>query len=387
MKRAILLVPGFGRHEQLDARDKLIKSLQLYTDGWETDFATPVSDNGINVVTGTATSQTKESTTIELSVFEAYWADLIPDWTDESPISRFQRGTSLIGYWAVGGLVRAAFQRRLPRRTTYGLIFAGLLLTLWYVVVISVLLQALALGDVGKDGVFYSVLQALNAEAIFDDVVEAVAGWSIVVFLVGFMGLGWLERISNVAAFTRAYLMDLVTGDDGLGVQAKAKNRVLQTLSFIYSQEGDEAFDEVYVIGHSLGGAIAIDALAEYESMFEKTVLFTWGSAVGALAEQESLIEDEIAKFYESDVKLKTWVDIVFKSDVMGSVVPVPEKEGNDGNREPYDKIFPDVVVPKLPRGYSMFSGKTHELYYLNQTAMTFLVAPFNDLPTVESST
>lgn len=79
-RRAIVFIPGFSKREQNKARDDLVQSLLHYTDGWDTAIEDTKTDDGKNVVTVSAKAR-HGMAAYELDVFEAYWGDLIPDWT------------------------------------------------------------------------------------------------------------------------------------------------------------------------------------------------------------------------------------------------------------------------------------------------------------------
>ena len=83
-------------------------------------------------------------------------------------------------------------------------------------------------------------------------------------------------------------------GEDRIGIRAKARTRVVDLLDSVY--DGDEPYDEVHVIGHSLGSVIAVDALSEYGPELTRTTLHTWGSMLSLLILQEQLLERELSK-------------------------------------------------------------------------------------------
>ena len=69
---------------------------------------------------------------------------------------------------------------------------------------------------------------------------------------------------------------------------------------------------------HSLGGAIAVDALAECGADLRRTTLHTWVAMMGLLSHQEVLVEREVAKIYATPVQINNWVDIVFWPGLAG---------------------------------------------------------------------
>ena len=385
IRRAIILVPGFSKREQNSARDELVQSLLHYTDGWDCAVADAKKNEGQDVVYVTANARQGDAAFC-LGVYEAYWGDLVPDWSHESPWARFKRGTSLISYWVVGGIAKALIRRELPQRTMVAMVLTGLALLLWYVVVFLVLLKAIAdgtsPGTTELPKLLTDITDLIGVTDWLTTTAGTIAAWPISVFLIGLLGLGWLERIVNISAFTKAYLRDDVIGEGTVGLRAKSRKRVLAVLDHVYERQGDDAYDEVYVVAHSLGGGIAVDALAEYGDRLGKTTLLTWGTAVGALVQQEPLIEAEIRKFYDTDKPIRNWVDVVFPGDFMGSKVPVPLRAQRDkGGDRRVKQIFPDTVEPPLPRGYLPFSRAVHDGYYRCEDAVLMLVKPGEDLP------
>lgn len=375
-KRAVILVPGFGKQEQLEARDRLVDAMTHYSDGYNTSTEEGAESGGLQSTVVRATARQGAQDASEIHVFEAYWGDLIPDWGQESPWARVKRGLALIRYWAWGGMVRAMARQELPRRTIVVMMIAAVLLLLWYFLALTVLAQALAGSEAGGSPEWVKSL--VGFLGLTD---EQIASWGalgsapIVAFVVGFLGLGFIERIANVAAFTKAYLRDDIIGDGTIGLRAKARHRVLPVLDHVY--DSDHGFDEVYVVAHSLGGAIAIDALAEYGDNLSRTTLFTWGSSIGVLVQQEPLIEQEIAKFYSADPRIRNWVDVVLPGDYMASTVPLPVLP--DGTTVP--RLFPETVVPALPKGLGLSGAARHDFYYRSEDAILMLLKPAEDLP------
>lgn len=211
---------------------------------------------------------------------------------------------------------------------------------------------------------------------------KTITAWPISLFLISLLGLGWLESVVNVSAFTKAFLRDDVIGDGMVGLRAKSRKRVIEVLDHVHAQSGDKAYDEVYVVAHSLGGGIAVDAVAEYGDRLKNTTMITWGTALGALVQQEPLVEAEIRKFYTSETKIKNWVDVVFRSDYMGSKVPIPLRENRQaGQSRHMDVTFPKTIEPPVPSGHMPFSSIIHEGYYRSETAVLLLVQPAEDLP------
>jgi len=365
-KRAIILVPGYQKREQLEARDQLVESIDYYTDGYQISVGEGVTgSDGFNSVSVTAKSR-EDSSEVELQVYEAYWGDLIPDWENETPVSRFLRASRLLGYWVFGGLARSIIKRTLPSRSAVALALAGFGLFLWYVLVFTVLLQAFNSAGISAPewlSNFFTWL-GLNTDDMSKKL-ESVLTWAPILFLIGLFGVGRLESIASVADFLKTYLRDEPLGLNKIGIRAKTRKRVLALLDHV--NNSDEPFDEVFIVAHSLGGAIAIDALAEYGKNLDNITLHTWGTALGVLVEQEPLVEAEICKLYESKTRLYNWIDVVFTRDVMASKAPIPHG---------VEAIFPATLIPKMPQGGSFRHQKLHDDYYRCENALVPLVAP-----------
>ena len=374
LKRAVILVPGFSKREKLAARHQLINSIHSYSDGYSTTESDHPQDS--EAVQITAHSR-KDGFDVTLDIYEAFWGDLIPDWGNESPWQRFKRGFSMIFYWGTGGLAKAVWHWRGPFKTLVALVISGLLLILWYLTVISVLVGAI----VNDPSTLPPALTALQPEGSqwiqnFAGLIESWRHWPTVFFVVGLFSVGFLETLANMCTFVRSYLRDDALGEDRIGIRAKARTRVVDLLDSVY--DGDEPYDEVHVIGHSLGSVIAVDALSEYGPELTRTTLHTWGSMLSLLILQEQLLERELSKVYGSKHKLANWIDIAFKSDVLASPRPhVRTIENDELTKNFYPKAFPDTLRrPRMP-WHSVFSKfSTHESYYRSEVAMTKLVCP-----------
>ncbi|MCR8549817.1 alpha/beta hydrolase [Salipiger sp. P9] len=381
-RRAIILVPGFSRKERHQSRDRLVRALQHYTDGWRVE-QTDEGDGPTTGAIGLTAAARAGGETREIDVYEAYWGDLVPDWSNESPWARFKRGFFLIRYWLTGGVRGWLARGEAPPRAAWAMVIAAFLLILWWIVVAIFLMQAIGNGTI-------TLPDSLTQIPVVQTVWNCLTGWTATIggsvfalIMLWIWSLGWLEQFSNISAYTKAYLRDEALGDDDVGLRAKARHRVLEVLDQVADVHGDKAYDEIYVVGHSLGGAIAVDALAECGDLLERVVLFTWGSALGMLAQQEPLVEQEIAKFYTSETRVRSWVDVVFPKDFMGSKVPVPRRFGKDGAPGPsYDMLFPGAVAPTLPKGmHTLELTRIHEAYYRCETAVLMLVQPVTALP------
>lgn len=378
-RRAVILVPGFSRRESLAARDQLVQSLDHYSDGYETQVEPARTKDSFNVVTLTARNR-QTGQNIELDVYEAFWGDLVPDWSEESPWQRFKRGTLLMIYWAPGGIARAAYKGQFPTRTTAVFCVAAMALILWYIVVANLFLQAVGNGDSEAPTLIQQALTEYPWTRRIFELVQAATDWPIIAFFVGLFGLGKLESLSNVATFLKAYLRDDITGEDKAGLRAKSRRRLLHVLDFVTAPDRD--YDDVHVVAHSLGGAIAVDALAEYGTELSRITLHTWGSPLRLMSQQEVLIEREIAKLQTSETRIANWIDVAFANDVFTSVRAQPNLY-EDGKRthQRAAQVYPETLQPWMPKKSALAFSQHHNAYYQCENAMWPVLSLPDTLP------
>ncbi|GAA0785807.1 hypothetical protein GCM10009077_39140 [Roseibium denhamense] len=354
-------MPGFQRVEQLEGRDLLVDSVCHYSDGFITNAKSSKIDsdgyNSVDIDTESRETGTKRT----LTIFEAYWSDLIPDRVQETPLTKFWRATKLLFYWFTGGLARNVFRwpPRFPYQTSIAMICIGIMLVLWYLSVAAMLAAAIASGDTVVADWFTQLAKWVGIPDNWASQLDVILNSAFVVFLIGLFGVGRLQAIADISDFVKNYLRDEPGAASGVGLRAKLRKRVLDLLDHVHSV--DEPYDEVFVVAHSIGGIIALDALAEYGSRLEKISFHTWGSAMGALASQEPLVEAEVLKVYDNKTRLKSWTDIVFRGDFMASRIPVP------AGRDP---IFAPTIYPQMPEGGFMRQQKLHMDYFRCEEAI-----------------
>jgi len=193
----------------------------------------------------------------------------------------------------------------------------------------------------------------------------------------GIFLLSYLEYLSNISTFVMSYLRDDPVGDQKLGLRALLRQRVVSVLDVVTAKKDDQRYDEIYVLGHSLGGVIAVDALADYGTDSSRITLVTWGSALGFLAQVEPKIEVKIGKLYSAKPRLRNWVDVVFKSDLMGSKAPIPRKDPEGRGSRRYDQLFLPTVELTRPQGLPFWTlARLHDYYFYNEKAASLLVCP-----------
>ncbi|TYC53662.1 alpha/beta hydrolase [Rhodobacterales bacterium] len=357
LKRAIILVPGFQRKAQLEARDELVQSILNYSDGFQKTGVEKTDDGeGVSLARIAATDRQSGDRTV-LDIFEVYWADLIPDWSADSPASRFWKATDLLSYWFLGDLAKSVLRGRFPSRTAVTLVVMGVILVIWYISVAMMFLAAVQTS--GLPSWVLEWLGGLGSPQDWSAWAQALTGSALVVFLLGLLGLGNLNHIADLSRFVKLYLGDERLGPENIGVRAQTKGRLVTLLDHV--SRSAASYDEIVIVSHSLGGAIAVDALAEYGRKLEIIRLHTWGTAMGALAAQSPLISREIEKLCKSRTQLKDWRDVVFSADVMASEVPFPKEHA---------ERFPPVLRPQMPKGRLFSPLKLHEDYFRCEDAV-----------------
>jgi hypothetical protein len=294
-RRAILFVPGYGADARNVQRDVLVESLRM-NDTFRMDHPRDVQIVG---EAGRRLSPIAEpgDTRPVVDVYEAYWADMVPKTALASPLVRFGRATTLIGFWVLTPWwIRAL---RANRALTFSMIVTTLLTFVWYVVLFMALIQfvltsgtdhigsSLLPADLARDGKVQSVLgnivvhTSIASAWIATHLPYAPALTALIVVLLR------VETMVALIDFARLYLL---TGrNDHFDI--KLAQRVQDMLEHIYAARAadDSArplYDEVVVLGHSMGGAIALEALARYGSpeIPRRTTLVTWGSPLAVLS-------------------------------------------------------------------------------------------------------
>ncbi|MDW4499725.1 alpha/beta hydrolase [Sulfitobacter sp. D35] len=393
-KRAVILVPSLERLERFGARERLVHAMTRYASGFRVEPIEIDQSTGKDACGLVATDrETLEA--IEMHVYEAFWGDLVPDWSKESPWARFRRGLHLIWYWAAGGVARAIVRLEFPARTVMAMLVASLLLLLWYFTVISVLVQAIGTAD---STVPTAIEEALASFGWTEPLVrwfDELQSLPLLLFLIMLFGLGRLENISNISSFIKDYLRDQQINKTEIGVRAKTRARLVELLDHVHGM--DPGYDEVHVVGHSLGGAIAVDALAGYGKPLPKTTLHTWGAGLGLLVQQDAWVERRVGALYACPSRLADWRDVVFRSDVMASPRPLPHKyRGRKRLSDKYDEIYTPTITPQVQKRAPFNYFSTHEAYYRCTDAARLLVdvrppapleiAPLDALPHDEST-
>ena len=373
-KRAIVLVHGYEKVEQNTFTHRLKDGLTYYTDGIDKDFEPdPVDHDGILVERLTAQARTAGAPKIQIDLYEAYWADMIPTEIPGSIWQRVGRGGMLLAYWFLGGLARRIIGLRgfLPTTLGISLALSGVLLMLWYLSLLMLAAKAVVADPNNLPVWLQNALTAAPTDAktsIQDFAVSMVKSveqtpwWAIVSGMLA--GLP-ADKVASVAEFAKAYLTDERVGEVPAGLRARTKRRLVTLLEQIYASK--DPYDEIFVIGHSLGSAIALDALADYGDDRARTYFLTWGSPLRVLCAQEPQIEQERKKMLAATPPLANWTDCIAMSDFIGACVP--------GHQDAWGAE--NVIWVTLPRGFlGGFNISSHGDYYRTEQTLKMLLEP-----------
>ena len=270
-KRAIGLVHGYEKVEQNTFTQRLKDGLEYYTDGIDKDFEPdPVDHDGVLVERLTAQARTAGAEKIQVDLYEAYWADMIPTEIPGTIWQRVGRGGMLLAYWFLGGLARRIIGLRgfLPTTLGISLALSGVLLMLWYLSLLMLAAKAVIADPNNLPVWLQNALAAApgdpktslqNMAVTIVDYVETTPWWAVVTGMLA--GLP-ADKVASVAEFAKAYLTDERVGEVPAGLRARTKRRLVTMLEQVYAT--NDPYDEIFVVGHSLGSAIALDALADH---------------------------------------------------------------------------------------------------------------------------
>lgn len=359
-RRAIVLIHGMERTERDQRRDMLVENLENAVRGvtvTETEVFEIHGDTGVRMrVVDESASPPVES---RVDVFEAYWADMIPEATGGNPLARIWNGLKLVVYWFFSGVWRAF---GVSRHLTLGLLLSGVLLLLWYFTVVVVAAIAISTADASDGGTGF--LAGTVFGGLVSDIAKEIAqlgNWAYWTALVGALGALGADRVAEIATITKAYLSDQPDAS-GVGLRARIGRRVLTVLRNVY----DEGYPEIYVVAHSFGGAIAADVLADYRNpeQLQRTTLVTWGSPLAVLIRRSPRTAAAVTALIAGK-PLAGWQDFASGRDWLSTHVPGLGKTGEYATTKlSLDAFWLD----------GMF-GRTHQDYYRTARVLEPLIA------------
>lgn len=374
-KRAIVLIPGMKREERYRRRDLLVSNL-------ETVERHPLARGGEVAVRGecglrltlmplrgaggdAAPADAGPAPPACLDVFEAYWADMVPEQAEQAPWTKLMQGLELVGYWVFSPRSWQAVFTSLSRGSSLialGLLMGGLTLVAWYVMLAVLIGQAVAPSG--------QVPEELAGIPVVSDVVHAyglVAGWlanhawwAVLPFLLTMLKV---DALVLLARFVKDYFENR-EDDSGVGLRDRLRRRISTTLESVLSAD----YDEVVVVAHSFGTVIATDILADWphEADLERLSLVSLGSPITVLRYRSAWLESERREVLQAR-RLAGWIDYFSPSDWLCGAVT--------GHRECYGERMSRKLQFEAPWPQKL-SGQTHMLYYRNPQVLEQLTAP-----------
>jgi hypothetical protein len=359
-RRAIVLIPGVRREERGFRRDTLINNL-------ETVEAFPVrraevveldGETGARMTALPLRSGAQPPAT-DLDVFEAYWADMMPEQAELSPWQKLGHGLDLLAYWLFSWRAWRAFA--VSRYITFGLMAGGVLLVLWYValallVADTVTKDAALSANVRGSPVLGDLLAMFLAAA---DMVGHWYWWAAIAFVLSVVRV---DALVQLAHFAKDYLENR-PDETEVGLRGRMRNRVRATLENVL-QAG---YDEVVVVAHSFGSVIAVDVLADWPHRddFARLRLITLGSPIAVLGYRSKWLDAERRQLLARP-ELQIWVDFHAPTDWLCTAVP--------GHAARYGELSRELDFEAPLR--QMLTGQTHLLYYRDPIVLETLAAP-----------
>ena len=375
-KRAVILVPGWGRYRRNERRDVLVENLTR-NGPMPVDQPTDGAIEGMTFRRLTPIAgQTAQRPVVD--VFEAHWADMIAAGADVAPPARFWNATKLLFYWLFSPWWFLALRHN--RSLTIGMMMSGLLILLWYLTVIVALASFVVgpsssetgatSGDAGFTGVFDNLVELLKP--LFA-AIAPVASNELFLLLLVLLPILRIDMMAATGDFTRLYLS---TGTNQ-GYDAIILQRLKDTLQRIYDQrrEGEPdrpEYDEVVVLGHSLGGVIGLEALVNYgnPAVQERTILITWGSPLVVLSYRSpERVGDRIRKACAG--RVPRWFDVYSPKDWLSAQLPE------------HNRAYPNASMsPRLTVAWwQPVSQRAHDQYYYHEDTLAMLLAPRIAIP------
>ena len=369
-RRALVLIPGMMREERFRRREVLVSNLETVerhplTRGEEITLG---GETGLRLTLmllrgGDGARQAPPFASID--VFEAYWADMIPEQAEQAPWTKLFQGLELVGYWVFNpGTWRAAVHslRHGSLLIALGLLMGGLTLVAWYVMLAVLVGQAIAPGGrVPEELAAIPVLSDLvHAYGIVSDWLAAHAWWAVLPFLLAMLQVNALVLL---ARFIKDYFENR-EDKNGVGLRDRVRKRIAGTLEAVLAAD----YDEVMVVAHSFGTVIATDILADWphEADLKRLSLVSLGSPIAVLRYRSAWLEQERRAVLEAR-RLPAWVDYYSPSDwLCGAVTGHRERYGADMSR----KLAFEAPWPQK------LTGQTHLLYYRDPRVLEQLAAP-----------
>jgi hypothetical protein len=369
-RRAIVLIPGMMREERFHRRDILISNLETVERhplirGAEVNAA---GETGLRLTLAPlrgAGAPPQEPPLASIDVFEAYWADMVPDQGEQAPWTKLAQGLELVGYWVFSLRSWQAVVMSLRSGSSLiaiGLIMGGLTLLAWYLMLAVLVGQAVAPGGVVPDD--------LKNIPLVSDLVAAFgratgwiathAWWAVLPFLLAMLQV---DALVLLARFIKDYFENR-EDESGVGLRDRLRRRIAGTLEAVLGA----GYDEVVVVAHSFGTVIATDILADWPHAadLKRLSLVSLGSPIGVLRYRSAWLESERREALDPR-RLVSWIDYFSSSDWLCGAVT--------GHRESYGAEMSRKLRFEAPWPQKL-TGQTHLLYYRDPRVLEQLAAP-----------
>ncbi|MGF1630174.1 MAG: hypothetical protein ACFCUT_11950 [Kiloniellaceae bacterium] len=369
-KRAIVLIPGMKREERFHRRDILVSNLETVerhplTRGAEVSVG---GECGLRLTLSPlrgADDRPQAPALASLDVFEAYWADMIPEQVEQPPWTKLLQGLELVGYWVFSlrsWQAVAVSTRNGSFLIALGLLMGGLTLVAWYLMLAVLIGQAVAPGGAVPENLagIPVVSDLVHVLGLATGWIAAHAWWAVLPFLLAMLQV---DALVLLARFIKDYFENR-EDESGVGLRDRVRRRIAGTLESVLAAD----YDEVVVVAHSFGTVIATDILADWphEADLKRLSLVSLGSPITVLRYRSAWLEGERKEVLQSR-RLATWIDFFSPSDwLCGAVTGHCEIYGEGMSR----KLSFEAPWPQK------LSGQTHLLYYRDPRVLEQLAAP-----------
>jgi hypothetical protein len=365
-RRAIVLIPGMMREERFHRRDVLVSNLETVerhplARGEEVSVG---GECGLRLTLAPLRGGGSPALA-SLDVFEAYWADMIPEQAEQAPWTKLLQGLELVGYWVFSLGTWKAVATSLRRGSSLiavGLLMGGLTLVAWYLMLAVLVGQAVAPGgQVPEELAGIPVISELvHAFGLATGWLAGNAWWAVLPFLLAMLKVDALVLLARVV---KDYFENC-EDESGVGLRDRVRRRIAGTLESVLAAD----YDEVVVLAHSFGTVIATDILADWphEADLKRLSLVSLGSPITVLRYRSAWLESERQEVLQAR-RLATWIDFFSPSDWLCGAVT--------GHCESYGKGMSRRLVFEAPWPQKL-SGQTHMLYYRDPRVLEQLAAP-----------
>jgi hypothetical protein len=359
-RRAIVLVPGVKREERFFRRDTLVSNLETVESFplRRGDAVEVAGDVGVRL-TARPVRTASAPPGPDLDVFEAHWADMVPEQVELGPWQKLGSGLDMLAYWLLSWRTWRALS--VSRYITLGLMIGGLLLVLWYVALVLVVADAVT-KDVTLTAGVRDVPVLGSLLQMFLDAAGMIGRWYWWALIACVLSIVPVDALVQMARFAKDYLENR-PDETEVGLRDRMRDRVRATLENVL----EAGYDEVVLVAHSFGSVLAIDLLADWPHRddFARLRLVTLGSPIAVLAHRSRWLDAERTQLLQRP-ELDVWLDFYAPTDWLCTAVP--------GHAERYRGMSRELDFEAPLR--QMLTGQTHMLYYRCSEVLETLAAP-----------